>query len=175
VWGDFTMQFDDDISGSFSYAGPEGWGSGTLPMERITSLAGLPAAKVTDIGAFMSGSWFDPAHDGEGWLIEVLSDELALVYWFTYDSNGNQAWFVGVGSIDGKTITIENVLIPRGTVFGGDFDPAGVLLDAWGTITIVFDGCDSGTLSYVSVIPEFVSGTLELARITAIPGLGCNN
>jgi len=176
VWGNFSMQFDDDVSGSFTYAGPEGWGSGELPMERITSLAGLTASsKVTDIGAFMSGSWFDPAHDGEGWLIEVLSDDVALVYWFSYDADGNQAWFVGVGTIDGKTITINDVLIPRGTVFGDDFDPGAVLLDAWGTIIIVFDGCDNGTLTYESVIPEFGSGTLQLVRITSIPGLECNN
>jgi hypothetical protein len=176
VWGDFLMQFDDDVSGTFSFVGPEGWGSGTLPMERITSLAGLPASsKVTDIGAFMSGSWFDPAHDGEGWLIEVLSDDVALVYWFSYDGDGNQAWFVGVGTIDGKTITINDVLIPRGAVFGDNFDPGDVSLDAWGTITIIFDECDSGTLSYESSIPEFGSGMLQLVRITSIPGLECNN
>lgn len=179
VWGDFSMQFDDDVSGTMAFAGPEGWGSGTLPMERITRLAGLPPggapAKVTDIGAFMSGSWFDPDHDGEGWLIEVLSDDLALVYWFSYDGNGNQAWFVGVGSIDGKTITVEDVLIPRGTVFGDDFDPGAVSLGAWGLITIIFDGCNSGTISYESSIPEFGSGSLQLVRITAIPGLTCEN
>ncbi|MDX1557187.1 MAG: S41 family peptidase, partial [Xanthomonadales bacterium] len=36
------------------------------------------------VTAAMSGSWFAPDHDGEGFLLEILDDERALVYWFTY-------------------------------------------------------------------------------------------
>ena len=39
-----------------------------------------------------SGSWFDPTHDGEGYVVEVLDDNRATVYWFTYDSEGNERW-----------------------------------------------------------------------------------
>ena len=59
----------------------------------------------------ITGSWFDPSHNGEGFLIEKLNSELALVYWFTYDSNGNQAWIVGVGNITDQIFSVPNAEI----------------------------------------------------------------
>jgi len=171
TWGDFTFTFSGPDAGSADYDGI--WGAGQLDMSRITSLAGLTAGKVTSIGPEISGSWFDPGHNGEGWLIEVLTPGVALIYWFSYDSDGNQAWFVGVGNIDGKTITVPDVLIPRGAVFGPTFDPDDVSLDAWGTMTFTFDSCSSGTMSYASSKGSFGSGSLNLERITSVAGLPC--
>ena len=55
------------------------------------------------IDASFTGAWFDPTHDGEGFLIEILdggpfgvSGNVALAYWFTYDPEGNQAWMVAI-------------------------------------------------------------------------------
>jgi hypothetical protein len=36
---------------------------------------------------------------------------------------------VGVGSIEGKTVTVKDVQIPRGTVFGSGFNPQDVSRD----------------------------------------------
>ena len=152
-------------------------------MERITSVAGLDcedlsksttASKVTELDGSFSGSWYDPTHDGEGWLIEILPGGVAVVYWFSYDGDGNQAWFVGAGTIDGKTITIDDVRIGRGAFFGDDFDPDDVSLDPWGTMEFTFDSCNTGTMSYVSSKgSEFGSGSLNLERITQLAGLDC--
>jgi len=184
IWGDFEFRFSGCNAGAMSYIGPPGFGAGNLDLERITGLAGqncgagkdmpVPAAKVSSIGPGISGSWFDPNHDGEGWLIEILNDDLALVYWFSYDANGNQAWWVGVGTINGKTITVEDSELPTGTVFGSGFNAGNISRVPWGQMVFTFDSCTSGTMSYQSDIGEFGSGTLDLARITAIPGLGCN-
>ncbi|MCP4044914.1 MAG: hypothetical protein GY732_02855, partial [Gammaproteobacteria bacterium] len=59
----------------------------------------MPACAQAAIDERMSGSWYDPAHNGEGFLLEVLEDEQAIVYWFTYDENGNQRWFIGLGEV----------------------------------------------------------------------------
>lgn len=185
IWGDFTMTFDDCGMGTMSYAAKGGgeFGAGELAMERITSVDGLdcealakklPSAKVTEIDASFSGSWFDPTHDGEGWLIEVLSGGIAVVYWFSYDGDGNQAWFVGVGSIDGKTITVDDVFIAGGGVFGPGFDSDDVELVPWGSMEFTFDSCGTGTMSYVSTKGgEFGSGSLDLERITGLAGVPC--
>ncbi len=184
IWGDFEFRFNGCNSGTMSYIGPPGFGAGNLNLERITGLAGqscgagkgmsVQAIKVSSIGPEISGSWFDPSHDGEGWLIEILSDDLALVYWFSYDADGNPAWWVGVGTINGKTITIEEAELPAGTVFGSNFDADDINHLPWGQMVFTFDSCTSGTMSYQSAIGEFGSGTLDLRRITSIPGLGCN-
>jgi len=169
TWGNFSFTFDGPDEGSADYESI--WGSGQLDMERITSLAGH--TKVT-AGPGISGSWYDPKHSGEGWLIEVLSDKQALIFWFSFDSDGNQAWFVGAGTIDGKTITVEKAQIPRGGAFGPGFNPGDVSRDAWGSMTFTFDGCNSGTMSYASSIEEFGFGTLNLQRITGVAGLDCS-
>ena len=44
----------------------------------------------------------------------------------------------------------------------------------WGTIVITFDGCDSATATYESLLPEFGSGTQNLQRITTLASLSCN-
>ncbi len=108
-------------------------------------------------------------------MIEVLPGGVAVIYWFSYDGDGNQAWFVGVGTIDGKTITVDEVFVPRGTVFGPNFDPDDVELVPWGSMEFTIDSCNTGTMSYVSSKGgEFGSGSLNLERITALAGLGCN-
>ena len=38
-----------------------------------------------------SGSWFDPARAGEGFVVQILDDGRALVTWFTYPPEGGEA------------------------------------------------------------------------------------
>jgi len=196
TWGDFVFNFSGCDEGNMSYNGAAGkgvsFGSGELAMERITSVDGLdcealskgkpprerqPFSKVTTIDGSMSGSWFDPSHDGEGWLIEILPGaSLAVIYWFSYDEDGNeQAWFVGVGSIQGKTITVDAVNAPSGPTFGPGYDPDDVTLFPWGTMSFTFDTCNTGTMMYSSQVVGFGAGTLDLQRITALAGLSCTD
>ena len=39
----------------------------------------------------------DPANDGEGFLIEILAGGRAVMYWFTFDEDGEQAWYLAAG------------------------------------------------------------------------------
>ena len=124
------------------------------------------------VTAAISGAWYDPSHNGEGWLLEVLPDGRALLAWFTYDPEGNQAWFYNVGEVEGNTITF-NLLIPSGTDFGPTFDPNEVSMPAWGTATFTFDNCNSGSMTYDSLLKGYDSGSLGLTRLTNLSGLEC--
>ena len=42
----------------------------------------------TRVDATMSGAWYDPTHNGEGFLLELLEPDEAIIYWFTYDETG---------------------------------------------------------------------------------------
>jgi len=104
----------------------------------------------------------------------VLTEDLVLVYWFSYDTNGNPAWWVGVGTIDGKSITVEDAALFSGGEFGPDFNPNAVSNSPWGRMVFTFTSCTQGTMSYQSSIGEYGNGVLSLERITSVAGLNCN-
>jgi len=127
--------------------------------------------------AFISGSWFDPNTDGEGWEIQVLSETSALVYWYTYDANGNQAWNLGVGEISQDlqqrlTLTVDTVS-PIGTHFGDNFVEAEIQNVAFGNLQFTFQDCADaiGSLNFTSASDQ--SLTRNLQRITSI--VSCEN
>ncbi len=140
---------------------------------RLSNLDGLPCNDATNgtPASFFSGSWFDPERSGEGFVVEALSDTRALVYWFTYDGQGNQAWIFSDGILDGNTLTVDNALISSGGLFGEDFDPDQVTFDSWGTLTMEFS-CDAATVTYSSPLSGFGSGTRQVQRLTELAGLG---
>ncbi len=120
----------------------------------------------------MTGAWYDPSHDGEGWLIEVLAENRALVTWYSYDQQGKQMWLIGVGEISGSIIQIDELQVTHGAVFGPDFDPDDVILNTWGSLEIEFIDCNSATFTYQS-ITGFGSGALNAIRLTNLSGLEC--
>ncbi len=118
----------------------------------------------------ISGSWYNPSQDGHGFALEVLPQSRLGVYWFAYESNGNQAWMNGVGEIDGDMVTVP-VIVTRGGSFGNDFDPHSVIKEDWGNLTFTFDSCDSGVVTYDG---KFGSGSTSITRLSRHAGLTCN-
>jgi sugar lactone lactonase YvrE len=178
TWGDVTFHFDDCQSGQMSYSGAEGYGQGRLDLVRLTSIAGTDCAtaqaKGTGVNDRMSGTWFDPSHNGEGWLLEILPGGSALSVWFTYDETGRQAWLISLGTVTGSRIDFDLVQRPVGAFFGSTFDPALVNRDNWGSMQFEFTSCNAGTMSYQSSDPNFGSGSLNLTPLSKIQGLPCD-
>ena len=184
-WGKIVLSFSDCNGGVMYYKSDDlNFGSGSLDLTRVTQIDSLdcagsapaapPPLQQADftVTPSISGAWFDPGHDGEGWLLEVLADDRAVVSWFSYDSEGKQAWFLNTGSIEGNKITFD-LLVPSGTDFGPTFNADELTYPPWGNATLIFDGCNSGTMSYDSVLPTYGKGELELTRITKLAGLEC--
>ena len=46
-----------------------------------------------------SAMWFDVSRSGEGWVLEVLPGDGAVLYWFTFDDDGNPRWLGGTSFI----------------------------------------------------------------------------
>lgn len=127
-------------------------------------------AQLPDVDRGFSGAWYDPAHEGEGFIVEVLDGGQAVVYWFTYDPDGKQRWMLGVGAIDGHRIVIDELLTARGGRFGPQFDPADVELEVVGTLSLDFHGCGSGVANYTV---DKVGGSQALARLVGLHGHPC--
>ena len=90
-----------------------------------------------------SAMWYQPERDGEGWVLEVLSGDRALLYWYTYDENGNQRWLQAVGDVvdeeSGQAIDFPELLVTEGAEFGPGFDPDDVEFQDVGEASMHFE------------------------------------
>lgn len=126
----------------------------------------------------LSGSWYNPGRDGEGIFLEVVrlsSGQRLSVAWFTYDNNGFQMWLTGAADIEGEptSVTIP-VTVTNGAKFGPAFNPEDVNRANWGTLTLTFNNCSQGLLSYASSA-GFGTGAIELTRLTNLEQVQCND
>jgi len=107
-----------------------------------------------------SGSWYNPATNGQGFAMEVLETKGTLVaYWYTFTSSGEQRWFVLQGQVvDG----VGEVTIYESS--GGVFlqnDPTN--LAVWGAGRFIVIDCQSLSFEFESAE---ISTSIPLTRIT---------
>lgn len=174
VAGSATLVFQDCYEGQFSY-GAFGQ-QGELALHRLSHtmgagcrpLHGRPGDPVYG-HAGQSGIWYDGARDGEGWFLQWQAHNEAVATWFTYDSEGNQAWLLGTGQLDDDgTLVFEQMRGTRGARFGAGFDPADVEIFDWGRMELAI-GCDTGSLRYESLLPEYGTGGYDgIERLSAL-------
>lgn len=115
----------------------------------------------------LSGPWFSPEREGEGFVLEVTENGNALVYWYTYQpgASGEQAWMIGTGQFDGMELVIDPLYQPVGGGFWLNFDPDGVDLVPWGRLSLSFDDELNGQIEYASELPLYDSGSYSIQRL----------
>ena len=149
---------------------------GRMNVTRITRVMGLECGRPMGPPEIpegqLSGSWYDPTHSGEGYVLEVLIDRSVLVYWFSFDPQGNRRWFFGTGEILGDTMVFSDMFTTLGGIFGDDFDPESVEVNPWGSLELELL-CDTGVARFTPSEEGFPAGTLDLTRITFLEGLSC--
>jgi hypothetical protein len=137
------------------------------------------------IDGYMSSSYYDPAHSGEGFLLEVYDNpggttRTVFAAWYTYDPLGLPFWIIGQGVVDvgANVMTGAPVYYYTNGGFAGDF---GTTVDShpWGTITMSWPDCNTLNFSFNGATdPTIVdgpsgSGTRTWVRISDINGLYC--
>lgn len=146
---------------------------GHQELGRLTNVQGHECgAGVTAPAPGVSGSWFDPAHQGEGFVVQQTGPGEALVVWFTYDETGQQSWLLSNGSISGSQLSFPSMLQPVGGEFGRSFRPEAVSHERWGELTLDLD-CQGGIASYRSIRPGYPDGSQSLVPLTRLQGSGC--
>lgn len=129
-------------------------------------------ADAVPITPAFTGAWYDPAQSGHGLLIEVLTDNRLLAYWFAFTPGGEQqAWFGGVGSILGNQ-AIVSADQGQGGDWVGAFDPAHYSLVPWGALTFTFSDCNHGRVDFFNST-GWGTFHMELTRLTQPAGLSC--
>ena len=127
------------------------------------------AAPSFEINQGISGSWFDAANPGQGFLIDVDPTlPFLFVAWFTYDlpsgqpgASPGQLWLSGGDAYQGDSADFRLLLTS-----GGQFDQASgaVTNTEIGSATISFESCTRGLFTY-----QFdnlaLSGSIDLTRL----------
>lgn len=177
VVGEAVLSFSNCEEAEFSY---RAFGQAqTLAMTRLTETMatgctspngkpGYPAQS----HAGQTGSWYDPSHTGEGYALQWMSRNQAVLVWFSYDDTGNQFWMIGTGELADGSIVFPTLQAGSGAQFGEIYNPDDVVFEDWGTLTLTLD-CSSGNATYESIDPSFGSGNLDLERLSSIGELSC--
>lgn len=126
------------------------------------------------INSGLNDAWFNPATAGQGFFFNVFPDQgLFFLSWFTFDTERPPAdvtallgepghrWITAQGSFSGNVATLDATLTS-----GGVFDSAMPMVEneAYGTVTVTFEGCDAATVAYDFPDPG-VSGTVPVQRV----------
>ena len=128
------------------------------------------------IGPGMSGSWYSPDRNGEGFSLQVLDNGTAHAMWFTYPPAGStaqQAWIYAAGGrIEGDRIVFDNALTTRGPKFGAAYDPAQLQFIPWGSLEFRFTTCNEAEVTYAGPA-AWGSGKRQVTRLSALAELEC--
>lgn len=124
-----------------------------------------------EIDARLTGTWFDPDHDGHYLSVQVLPDNRVAAMWWTYDPEGNPFWLVGSGPVNGGSVRMpvhqsSGMRMPS-------LDDSRRDTQRWGTLFLDFEDCRTLTLDWQSGQPGFADGSADLQRLTFNEGLDC--
>lgn len=133
----------------------------------------IPALQPIAIRGDFSGTWFDPAHAGQGVMIDVFDGQQAVVSWYTFSPEGAPLWLYGVGSIDGASVQVQLQKVEGGS-FPTQPEDGNLDIEPWAQATLDFTGCNAGQITWTALADDAVSGDMPLQRLTAVHGTRCN-
>ena len=122
--------------------------------------------------AAVTGSWYDPATSGQGFVLHPVNDDQTVFSFFGFEDDGTPLWLTGVneGSLETAYSTEFTMYINSGGDFGS-FTPDQITEEEWGTMRITFDTCSKATAEL-----DGLSGqqALDLVRLTRLERLECD-
>lgn len=120
----------------------------------------------------LAGAFFNPNTSGEGFFVNVTSDDQLFIAWFGNGADGEPLWLVS------NVINIESLqwgdetTLTMGRSKGGDFQQPIQGVDPWGELTISWDNCNEAR---VTLEGEDGSKTQDLIRLADTKGISCND
>lgn len=157
--------------------------TGEKPRRRVTAIMAWLALCMASLPTLAmdpsySGSWYRPTESGSGFNLEIISDERALLFWYTYDDNGQAVWLYSEGTINGETIDFD-VYYADGMRFS-DLDSADRNNRPWGTLEMRFLGCNNAEITYQSTLTGVEHSpvgtrTFPVERLVNIQSLPCRS
>lgn len=135
------------------------------------------------IDGYMSSAWYDPAHSGEGIMVQIYNNpgdatRTLFAAWYTYDDNGIPFWLAiqGTASVNSNTFSNVPVYYYSGGGFAGNFN--GVTQHTWGTMNIRFPNCSQMDFDFNGAASDIAGGpagqgSRSFHKLADINGLNC--
>jgi len=130
---------------------------------------------VTENG--MNGLYYVPGiANGHYVSVQRIHDNKdVMVFWNTFDRNGNQAWLFGVGTLTSDRHVHALMYRNLGGVLQPGGAPTGAKPSEWGTVDIDVATCAAAQFNYQSSLPEFGSGQFPLTRLAFESAINCGD
>jgi hypothetical protein len=123
-----------------------------------------------------SGIWDQVEQQSQGLAIQVVEriddSRKSVVYWYTYGADRKTAWFVGVGDLVDNRIDFE-LFESTDVGFMQDAVPGSDTVESIGSMTIVFDSCDRGVVTFETSDDKAGSGSFKIERLAEIMNTHC--
>ena len=124
-----------------------------------------------------TGGWDQSDHESQGISLQIIDqangEKVAVAYWFTYGSDEQSAWFLGIGTVIGNRIEMA-LYEASGVGFLEDDSPGDDNVVAVGTMEFEFSGCDDGVVTFATDIMGVGSGTFPISRLTDLFNADCS-
>lgn len=175
--GAVRLQFEDcaTMSVGFSSRFMEG-PMVVLRARRSSGIAGL-GCDATGAAPFeggpdpISGVWFDPARPGEGWLVQRIDANRALIYWYTFDPWARQAWLGGIAERSGDRWSVDVATLPNGGRFAARYAPEAISVAPWGRMALTLSGCGEARFNAQGPAYWGAYDSPRIVRLAAIAGV----
>ncbi len=167
VGGTYTQKFnEEDVTAEFPAELRVDWIR--ITDNGFTELGGSGLPEPEPVPAW-SGSWYNATQSGHGFSMEFGTtsegDPFAVIYWYTYDTDGNPIFLVGTGVPDATGVDIQ-FETATGMNYG-EFDPDSVTRGDGGTARFEFSDEDNASFSYTP--SEFSMSTWGHTAIDDLP------
>jgi len=171
VWGRATMRFADCNTAliAFEPADTRFTGFETAYQKIVPGAcnSGRMASATGDTTVI--GNWFNPSRDGEGIQVALEGDGATYVATYYTYLDGEQAWIIGTGRLDGTSISFDDMTLTGGADFGPAFNPADVTRTPWGQMVVDISDCSTAQVTFNSALPAFEDFSTQMVKIVQGP------
>ena len=124
-----------------------------------------------------TGAWDQVDQESQGILLEVIEQtddsRRAVAYWYTYGSDRKSAWYLGIGDLVENRIEFE--LFESADVgFMEPTRPDPDSVQSIGTLSIEFESCDFGNVTFATSHEEVGSGSFDITRVSEVMNTHCS-
>lgn len=124
-----------------------------------------------------TGIWDQVDQESQGIALQVVEQlddsRRAVAYWYTYGADRKPTWFIGVGDLLDDRIELE-LFESTDVGFMQDAMPDTDPVASIGTMTIAFESCQSGEVTFTTDDPAVGSGSFRIERLLEIMNTHCS-
>jgi len=170
--GTVTTQADETVASGFVISQDPAAGTIVAPATSVDLVVSSGPGETqvpVEYPPGLSGSWYDPDLNGEGYEVGVTPVGL-LLYYYGRDTSANRLWLTS-SIYDGAIVFGQSITLTLLQSTSGTFSSPSHELEEWGTLVIIFDTCTSGR---VQMTGKDGTKTANIVKLVGIGDLDCD-